>query len=140
MTTKTGISLASLDARSASDTPFRAEYISPDGKPSGVFLLILGAQSSTVIEATQKLLNGRRRQEAFASAQASRSGRNTPTFTPVEEDIEFGQTLTAIRLAGWEGITEPFSPELALRLVQSNSHIGDFITEVSADLSNFMKA
>lgn len=139
MTTKpAGLSLADLDASKASETPFEFEYILPDGKPSGVFLQVLGAQSPTVVAETQRLLNDRRKQDAMASVQAQRSGRNTPTFTRVEDDVEFGQRLSAVRLVGWRNLTDPYTPENALKLIQTNRSVADQVGEASEDLANFM--
>ena len=137
---KTGISLASLNAKAACDTPHEFEYYGPDGKPSGVFFSVLGAQAKTVVEATAKLLNDRRREEANRAAMRQRPGaQSEAAFTPVEDDIEFGQRLSAVRLVGWRGLEETFTPELGLQLIQSNSHIKDQIDAVSGDLAAFMK-
>ena len=141
MTTRktAGFSLADLDARTQSETPFRFEYIQPNGDVSGVFLHVLGAQSPKVTAEVNRLLNERRRKEALVEAQKRVSTRMGETFTPVEDDIAFGHRLAAVRLVGWEGITEPYSPELALQLITSNQHIADQVAEQSGALENFMK-
>lgn len=139
--TKAAISLASLDVAKASETPFEFEYLDHDGEPTGVFFSVLGGQSATVSAETQKLLNARRKKEAAAEIRAKTGGRKTEAvFVPIEEDIEFGQRLIAVRLCGWRGIKEEFSPALALQLIQSNQHIADAVAEASNDVGNFTKA
>jgi hypothetical protein len=60
-------------------------------------------------------------------------------FTPIEDDVAFGQRLAAARICGWRGITEDFTPDLALRLCQSNPEVSAQVVEASNTLSNFMK-
>lgn len=133
-----GISLKSLDARSASETPFEFEYILPNGAGSGVFLSVLGGQSKQVSTEVNRLMNERRRQEAAHALNAKFGGRKAEAFITVESDIEFGQRVAAVRLVGWRGIDEPFSDELALQLCQSNQDISNQVAEKSSDLENFM--
>ena len=78
----------------------------------------------------------RRRIEAAEQALPANSRRK---FVPVEDDIEFGHKLTAMRLVGWDGISDPFSAENALTLVQSNQHVADAITAASNTQENFTK-
>jgi hypothetical protein len=132
------LSLDDLDATKASEEAFEFEYILPDGSGSGVFLQVLGGQSQRVIDETARLMNERRRKEAHIAAM-SRGRRKNDAFTPVEDDIAFGQRLAAIRLAGWRGIKEKHTPELALKLCRSNQHLADQVSEVSEELGNFMK-
>jgi hypothetical protein len=132
-------SLKDLDARSASDVPFEFEYIQPDGSGSGVFLKILGAQSKTVTDAVNQMMNERRRQEHVAEINARTGGQKAAAIIPVEKDIELGQRMAAIRLVGWRGIDEEFTPELGLELCQSNQEVANQINEKSNDLANFMK-
>lgn len=140
MTTKTtGVSLASLNMRKASEEPFKFEYIGPDGSNSGITLHVLGGHSDTVNNEVNRLLNERRRKEAAAQAR-QRTGRKEEGFTPVEDDIAFAQRLNAVRLVGWEGITEPWSQENALELIRINPHLADQVAEASGDLSNFTQS
>lgn len=134
MTTKT-ISLTQLDARAAGEAPFEFEYQLPNGTGSGVFLSVLGAQSRTVQAETNRLVNERR--NADIQREAMQASIGAPIFSPVEQDIEFGQRLAAIRLVGWRGITEPWSAELALQLIKSNAPLAEQVTKKSAILGNF---
>lgn len=133
------LSLADLDAVSASDTPFEFEYILPDGTGSGVFLQVLGSQSEKVTTEVNKLVNARRKQQAQAEAVKGRSPAGAD-FVPIESDLEFGHKLTAVRLFGWRGIGDTFTPENALRLVSRNSAIAEQITAASNDIGNFTPA
>ncbi|MDP3855337.1 hypothetical protein [Phenylobacterium sp.] len=138
MTKIANLSLADLDARKASEGAFEFEYLQPDGETSGVFFSVLGGQSKIVQDEANRLINERRRKEAVQAAQAKTS-RNTETYTSVENDVEFGQRLAAVRVVGWRGIKETFSPELALALCRSNQDIASQVLERSNDMANFMK-
>jgi len=133
------ISLADLDAVSASDTPFEFEFIKADGTGSGVFLSVLGSQSEKVTSEVNKLVNARRKQQAQAEAVKSRSA-SAADFTPIESDLEFGHKLTAVRLVGWRGISDEFSPANAFRLISRNTAIAEQVTAASNDIGNFTPA
>lgn len=132
------VSLASLNARKASSEAVEFEYVDEAGERTGIFLSILGAQSDKVTSEVNALVNDRRRKEA-ALAATRMGGRDQPTFTPIEDDIAFGHRLAAVRLEGWRGIEEPFTPENALSLCQNNADIADFITKKSNLSGPFMK-
>lgn len=135
MTKTQGVSLASLSA--STSAAFEFEYVTPAGKHTGIFFQVLSGQSETVTAEINKLVNQRRQAEA---AQAALGGRDARTaFTPVEDDVAFGQRLAAVRLVGWRGIEEEFSPERALQLCQSNADIAAQITEKSSNVGNFMR-
>ena len=152
MTKEASISIADLDVRTASETPFEFEYLLADGKGSGVFLQVLGAHSKTVQTETNRLVNDRR--SAEAQREAMQIGIGAPAFTPVEDDIAFGQRLAAVRLVGWrgpgktegltaeqverfQGVKEPWSADLALKLCRSNPPLSEQVTKRSATLGNF---
>jgi hypothetical protein len=140
MTTKTEaaeIDIADLDTCAQCDTPFEFEYQRPDGSGSGVFLSVLGSQSAKVTSEINRLINARREK----SANRAVGGRHkTAEFDPIEDDIAFGQRLSAVRLVGWRGIKQAYSPELALKLCQSNSLLSGQVLEASNDLGNFTPA
>jgi hypothetical protein len=138
--TKAPISLKSLDARAASEVPFKFEYLLADGTGSGVFLHVLGGQSKTVTEEVNRLMNLRRSADAVQAIAARTGGRKADSFVTVESDIEFGQRIAAVRLVGWDGITEPYDPDLALELCKSNTDISNQVAEKSSDMGNFMKS
>lgn len=132
------LSLAALNAVTASDVPVEIEYMLPDGSGSGVFLQVLGGQSARVQAEVNRMVNERRKKQAAAAALAK--GPDKADFVPIEDDIAFGHRLTAVRLAGWKGIEEPFTPENAFILISTNAAVAEQVTAASNDLSNFMKA
>lgn len=129
-------SLSDLSATKASDEAFEFELEDVNGVGRGIILKVLGSQSEKVTTEVARLVNARRRSDA---ARAMRSSKKNIEFEPIESDIEFGQRLAAIRLVGWTGIQEPWSPENALTLCRSNRDISAQIIEKSDDMSNFMK-
>lgn len=151
MTKTTGVSLASLNARKAAEVPIEFEYVL-EGKPTGLFFKVLGGQSTQVTQTVNRLVNERRKEEAAKAVQATEA-----TFTPVEDDIAFGQRLSAVRLVGWrkpgetqglaadqverfQGIEDDWSAEAALTLCQTNPDIAAQVLTASNKLSNFIKA
>lgn len=134
-----GVSLSSLNAVKASDQAFEFEYITPAGESSGVFLSVLGGQSEAVTKMAAKMVNERRRKIAAREVSGKLHPRSGVEFETLESDIEFGQRLAAVRLAGWRGITDEFTPENALLLCQTNKFISAQILEQSDNMENFMR-
>jgi len=133
-------SLDDLDATRASAEAFEFEYVNPAGDATGIKFKVLGGQCEAVTSVVNKLMNERRRKEAAREIKRKVGvGAKTVEFEPLEDDIAFGQRLAAVRLVGWSGIKEPWSPEGALRLCQTNRHIATQITEQSDEMANFMK-
>jgi len=60
-------------------------------------------------------------------------------YTPIEEDEQFGIESVALRIVGWEGITEECTRENAVKLCTVNAHIRNQVAEFSEDLANFTK-
>lgn len=133
------LDLSDLDAVAAGDTPFEIEYVRADGSGSGVFLLVLGGQSEKVQAEVNRLVNDRRKKQAIAEAMQGRKNPDKADFTPIEDDIAFGHRLTAVRLVGWRGIKQEWSPENAYRLVSRNAEIAEQVTTASNNLGNFMQ-
>lgn len=134
------LSLADLDATSASSEAFEFEYLTAKGDSTGVFLRILGSQSEAVTSEVAKLVNARRRKEAAREVQRSVGvGRKQVEFETLESDVEFGQRLAAVRLVGWRGISDAWSEANALKLCQSNRELAAQIVQQSEDMSNFMR-
>lgn len=134
-----GVSLASLNLVAAADVPYQMPFLNALGDPTGVVIEVLGAQSEKVTSAVNAAVNGRRKAEIAAKAAAARRNGEASEFTPVEDDILFGQRLAAARIVGWHGITEAFTPELALTLCQTNPELARQVIEASNDLANFTK-
>lgn len=135
-----GYSLKDLNAVEAGDAPFEFEYIGPDGKNTGVFLSVLGGQSETVTKEIARLINERRRKEAARDINRKIGvGNNKVEYELLENDVEFGQRLAAIRLVGWRGIDDPFTQENALLLCKGNREIASQVTAQSDAMANFIK-
>jgi hypothetical protein len=124
-------SLEELNLVSASENSYEFEYLRNDGRPTGVFISVLGSQAPKVQEWIRKTLNRRRTQEAIAAKRGKEVERL------VEDDEDFGIGAAAIRIVGWRNIKEPYSPEAALKLCRNNSEIRDQVFEASNNLANF---
>ena len=133
------VSLSSLNTRQASEQPFWFDYVGPDGEATGIRFGVLGSQGYTVQRAINEAVNQRRRKEAIREAEGA-SASPADQVTPIEDDIAFGQRLAAVRLIGWEGIEDPFTPENALLLCQTNPEIAAEVTKQSNRVGNFTKA
>lgn len=151
-----GISIESLDARAASDGAFEFEFVTPAGQETGLFFSVLGGQSEVVSNATNCMVNDRRRKTAVREVNMRIGmGKRAVEFEPIESDIEFGQRLAAARIVGWRtpddrdglsaeqlerfrGIKESYSPELALRLCRGNRDIAAAVTQMSDEMGNFI--
>lgn len=134
-------SLDELDATKASSEAFSFEYVNTDTDEfTGIFLSVLGAQSEIVTNEVAKMINERRRKQAVREMhQKVGVGSKPVEFETMESDVEFGQRLAAVRLVGWAGITEEFSPANALRLCKSNRDIAAQIVRQSDLMANFTK-
>lgn len=132
--TKKELSLADLDLVAASENSFEFEYLRPDGRETGVFINILGSQAPKVAKWIRNALQRRRDQEALATK------RGKEIIRLVEDDEQFGIDAAAIRIVGWRGISEPYTPEAAKILVTNNSEIRDQVLEASNNMGNFSKS
>lgn len=140
MTTKEakGVSLADLDLNKAGEQTFEFEYLI-DGAPTGVFFQVYGSHTKQVQDAINREVNERRKRDAVTEARNRGARPGSAEFTPVEDDVAFGQRLAAVRLAGWRGIVEPFSPAGALAVCQGNPDIAAQVTEEANRTGNFLK-
>lgn len=133
------LSFDDLDAKKAGETPHEMEYLRPDGSGTGFFLQVLGSQCQSVQDAIAKETNERSRKEKLAEVMRGRSGNPDVHFTPLEDMIAFTRRLAAIRISGWRGMKEPYTPELALKLCQHNQELSQQVLDASNYLGNFMK-
>lgn len=129
------ISLADLNFQKKCEDAVDFEPTTPTGKGLGFTLKVIGSHAPAVQKWVNKHLNDRRRAEAL---QAKRKGKGIE-YTPIEDDIDFGVELVAIRVVGWEGIEEPWSPENALLLCRTNADVCAQVREFSEDIANFTK-
>jgi hypothetical protein len=126
-------SLNDLDITKQCEGGFEFEVTDDnDGKGTGVFLTVIGAHAPAVLEFTRKALNKRR---IFDEMQEKR-GKKSQSRS-IEDDIEFSTELVAVRVTGWRGISDEFSPAGAIRLCTINPPIREQILKASEDLANF---
>jgi len=130
----TTVSLADLNIKAKCEEGFTFDFLNEDGKETGLKFTVLGAHAPKVQAWVNKQLNARRRQEAM---QVKRG--KTDDVRAIEDDIEFGVEFMAIRIVGWEGITEKYSPELALVLCEQNPLVVEQVKQASENLANFTK-
>jgi hypothetical protein len=136
MTKTPALSLATIEAQAKSDAPVPFEPFDKDGNPCGITLMILSDQSDKVRLGINVLENQRRRRAQLNAEKASKA-RPGEVFTPVEDDIDFGLKMTALRIAGWQGLDEPYSEENALRLLRAIPSFIAQITAKGAELAGF---
>ena len=126
------ISLAELDLNSQCSESFEFQVDDERGIPTDIYISVLGEHAPSVQKWLYKQINARRRQEALKERQGKKADvRDT------REDAEFGAEMMSKRIVGWRGITEDFSPDLALKLCMQNTLITDQVREHSEDMGNF---
>jgi len=125
-------SLSDLNIQDKCQNAVAFTPVDSSGKPLGIELDVIGAHAPVVQKWVNGALNDRRR----ADALASRRGKNTDV-RPIEDDIEFGVEVISIRIIGWRGITEQWSPENSLLLCKTNPDICSQVREFSEEIANF---
>lgn len=126
-------SLADLDITKKCEAGFEFEVTDEaTGKGVGIFLTVIGAHAPAVENYTKKHLNQRR---VFDEMQQKR-GKKAAVRT-IEEDVDFGIELAAVRVIGWRGISDAFTPEGAIKLCTTNPPIKEQILRASEDIGNF---
>jgi hypothetical protein len=128
------IDLKELDLTTTDSYEF--EYVSESSAiPSGIFISVISSNSDTVKAWLRKSINKIRQREAM---QAKR-GKDVE-IRSVEEDEQFSIESAAVRITGWRGITQEFSPELAIQLCTINPEIRAQVIKESDELGNFKKS
>lgn len=150
-----GISLAQLDARKASETPFEFEYIDPKGNLSGIFLSVIGSHSDAIKKAMVSSVDEQRRRDMIRATRNAKARPESAEIGSFADDIDEGTRQAALRLVGWrtpsdtaglnaeqlerfQGIVEPWSAENALMLCRINPEISAQVMEKSNDLGNWL--
>ena len=129
------ISFTDLDLSAPCESGYEFEYI-PDstGKPSGVFITVVGAHSDKVKSWVRKSLNRMRERDMMMT----KKGKSE--FRLVEDDEQFTIESAACRVMAWRGITEEFNFKNAATLCNINPEIRDQIIKNSEELGNFIKS
>jgi len=120
-------SLDDLDAKKACSVPYEFEYKFGNGKGSGVFISVYGDESEHVAVETAALM------------AAERARANALGDEYEQDNMLIGKKLAALRIAGWRGIKEEYTPENALKLCLSNTSISDQVITHSKNIGNFIK-
>jgi hypothetical protein len=129
------VSIEALNVVKQCEDGYEFEYVDAQGKETGIFLTVLGAHAEKVQKWAFKQLNIQRTQSAVLAKRGK-----PEAVRVVEDDVEFAHELMAIRIIGWRGITQPYSPELALTLCANNPLIVEQVREASENLANFTKS
>ncbi len=132
---KTAISLADLDLTKKSDDGYEFEYEDANGNATGIFFTVIGGQSEKIKNLVWNSVDKARRREELQK----RKGKDVE-LKPIADLIAENVEITAHRLIGWRGITEPYSHENAVILLKSNDHIAQQILTESEDIRNFTKS
>lgn len=129
-------SLDDLDVTKACEQQYEFEVRDEStGKGIGLFLTVIGGHAERITEFTKKSLNDRRMAEAMAAKRDPR-GKEV-RIVPIEEDLQFSTELVAMRIVGWRGIKEPYTPEGAVKLCTINPLIKEQVLAASDNLKNF---
>lgn len=131
------LSINDLDVAKLCDTPYEFEITDDNsGKGTGVFLSVIGAHSSKIIDFIQEHTNAQRVSDAMA---AKRDPRNKEIkIHKLEEDIAFSTELVALRIVAWRGISDQYSHDNAMKLCRINPPIKEQVLARSENLANFM--
>ena len=128
------INLQDLDL--TTEQGYEFEYVSESSAiPSGIYITVLSSTSETVKKWIRQSLNKIRTREAM---QAKR-GKDVEVRT-VEDDEQFSIESAAVRIIGWRGIAQEFTPELAVKLCTINPEIRAQVIKESDELGNFIKS
>jgi L-alanine-DL-glutamate epimerase-like enolase superfamily enzyme len=127
------IDILAFDAVSKATAGYLLELKGPDNITStGVKVRVLGKHSDVVQDWTSKVVN-----QMVRDAEYQKRRGKTAEPQTVEEIRENNRKGAVIRVTGWEGVKQDFSPELLDKVLQRNPHWIDQIIEASDDVKNF---
>jgi hypothetical protein len=133
--TKKAISIADLNARKDAAQGHEIELKIPGATDGlGVFLTILGEQAQ-IVEDFEVELADKRAQESLEAAQDGKAKPRSARQT-LKDNLE----RALVRVIGWRGLTETYSPELARTLLANNPDFVDQVLAESRNRGNFTKA
>jgi hypothetical protein len=135
------IDLASLDTRAACDKGAEIELTHPiTSEPLGVFISVVGKDSTAFREYMRDKINAMLRQEAMAKKR----GKDVPPRMMEDSEAETVELLT-VCTQGWrnvvlDGVDLPFSVQNAKKLYAEQLWVRKQVDDAIANLENFMKA
>lgn len=108
------------------------ELRNPDGSETGIKLTVLGSFAPEVIahsaRVTERLINEQR--------LAQRKGR-VPKAPTIDELKAQNIDGAVVRVTGWAGVRQPFTPDLLRAALGRNPHWIAQVTDESENLGNF---
>lgn len=129
------VSLADLNLTKKCEQGFEFEYLDENDKPTGIFFTVIGGHSEKIKRASFAAYDRNARHEAMQKKR----GKDIE-IKPLEEVADENLEITAMRVTGWRGITEPCTPENVLVLLKTNALIVKQILENSENISNFTRS
>jgi hypothetical protein len=133
------LSLASIAATVANTEAVPFVPLLADFTPSTVTLFVYSDQHPKVQARVNELEDGRRRAEQLLAAQAMKA-RPGQIISKTEDEQEHYSRMVAARIAGWEGIEDPFSDANAIRLFQLIPDWSSQVLNKAKELGRFTKA
>lgn len=132
MSTNKTFSIAELNATTVADIPRDLPLINKaTGEEIGITLKVVSEESAIFKAFQRKALNT----ERMKLALQSKTGK-TEVETWEETEQKYDRAVAA-RIVGWEGITEEYSPALALQLVSNNASIAEQVLKCSSEPVDF---
>lgn len=128
------VSFDDLNLNKKCEESVEVEYVMADGTKTGVFLSVIGKHAEKIQRFSMKRLDTLR---AFAE-NSKKQGKSAVMSS--EEDMDYIIKDAALRIVGWRGINQEFSPEMAEQLCRINSEIRQLVVDTSNDLANFTKS
>lgn len=127
-------SLSDLNIAAKCDEGFEFEYIDETGSPSGIFFTVIGGHSEKLKKASFEAYD----RHAVKMAMLKKMGKDDVPV-PLAESAAENRAITAMRVVGWRGITEPCTQENVILLLSMNALIAQQIVEHSENIANFTK-
>lgn len=132
---KKAVSLADMNLAKRCDQGYEFEYMNENDKPTGIFFTVIGGHSEKIKRATFAAYDRNARMEAMQKKR----GRDVE-IKPLEEQADENLEITALRVIGWRGITEPCTPENVLLLMKTNVLVVKQVLEASENIANFTRS
>lgn len=135
---KKTLSITNLNARAAAARGHEFELEYPAGKGLGVFLNILGEQAQVVEDFEVELADRRAEQSLQDAQRAAKDEKIVPRSAKAQLKDNLERAL--VRVTGWRGLQEDFSPEMARELLTNNPDFIDQVLTESRTRGNFTNA
>ncbi len=127
------VDILSFDAVKESEAGFDLNMKSTDGTDTSIKFKVLGRHADIVQSFSKKWFAKLQREEIMAKK------RGKEVETNIEELKQQSLDSAAIRVIGWENVTQPFTQDLLKQVLVKNPHWVDAILEASNDDANFTK-